>query len=74
MKITALYDKQGVILAAVPLDDRYDGPVLVPVASDGNKVGTFEVPVSAGESRLDKICTLFRVDARSQRLVDTKDK
>lgn len=70
MKITALYNANGVILAAVEHTGRYDHPV--PVASEGNKVGTFDVPPSAAKSRLDEICTSFRVDVGSQRLVDAK--
>jgi hypothetical protein len=70
MKITALYDAKGVILAAVEYTGRYDHPI--PVASKGNKVGTFDVPPSAAKSRLDEICTSFRVDDGLQSLVEAK--
>ena len=72
MKITALYNADGIILAAVVIDGRYDGPLPVPVASEGTEVGTFDVPSSATESRLDEICKVFRVDTRSKRLIDAK--
>jgi hypothetical protein len=65
------YDsKNGVILAAVEETGRYDHPV--PEASDGNEVGTFDVPASAARSRLDEICVSHRVDVASQRLVSAK--
>ena len=70
MKITALYNGRGAILAAVAVDDAYRGPV--PVASRGTKVGVFDVPESVGKRRLDEICTSLRVDVRSQRLVEAK--
>ena len=70
MKITALYDAEGVILAAVEYTGRNDHPV--PVASADKKVGTFDVPASAAKSRLDEICTSFRVDPASRRLVEAK--
>jgi hypothetical protein len=68
MKITVLYDSDGVIIAGAPHTGNYDDPV--PVASDGTKAGTFDVPRSAVELRLDEICTSFRVDPTSQQLVD----
>ena len=71
MKITALYDADGLILAAVESTGRYDHPV--PVASEGTEVGTFEVPTEpteeGAESRLEEICLSHRVDVGSQRLV-----
>jgi hypothetical protein len=70
MKITALYDADGLILAAVESTGRYDHPV--PVASEGTEVGTFDVPTEAAESRLDEICLSHRVDVGSQRLVSAE--
>lgn len=70
MRITALYNKEGVIEAAVMVDGEYRGPV--PVAEDGDTLGTFEVPQAAAELRLDDICRTFRVDARSKTLIDPK--
>jgi hypothetical protein len=68
MKITVLYDSDGVIIAGAPRTGDYDDPV--PVASDDNRAGTFDVPQSAVELRLDEICTSFRVDPASQQLVE----
>jgi hypothetical protein len=70
MKITALYDADGLILAAVESTGRYDHPV--PVASEGAEVRTFDVPREAAESRLDEICLSHRVDVGSQRLVSAE--
>ena len=70
MKITALYDRDGLILAAAESTGQYDDPV--PVASDGNEVGTFDVPSSAAQLGLVEICTSLRVDVSSKRLVQAK--
>jgi len=74
MKITALYNNRGAILAAAPVDDAYKGPGRgpVPVASRGAKVGVFDVPESLSKRPLNEICTSLKVDARSKRLVETK--
>jgi hypothetical protein len=66
MKITALYDGDGHILAAVVDNGEYDIPR--PVAGEGQKSGTFEVPQSAETLSLEQICTTFRVDPTSNRL------
>jgi hypothetical protein len=70
MRITALYDPNGVILAAVAVDDAYDGPV--PVASEGTEVGTFDVPTSVGELPLDELCVRHRIDTESRQLTDAE--
>lgn len=62
MKITAIYDSAGVIIAAVIDDGKYDSPRPVPTA--GTQVGTFEVPESARSLALDEICTTHRVDCK----------
>ncbi|MFH8614534.1 hypothetical protein ACH4E8_05565 [Streptomyces sp. NPDC017979] len=68
MRLTALYDADGKILAAVEDTGRYDHPV--PVATEaGTAVGTFDVPEAASESSLYEICTMLRVDAGAARLV-----
>ena len=75
MKITALYNSRGAILAAAPVvDDTYRGPGRgpVPVASRGAKVGVFDVPESLSKRPLDEICTSLKVDVRSKRLVEGK--
>jgi hypothetical protein len=70
MRIIALYDADGRILAAAAIEGHYRGPV--PVASEGTEVGMFDVPESASVLRLDEICTLHRVDPRAKCLVDAK--
>jgi hypothetical protein len=70
MKIAAVYDANGVILAAVEVSDRYDGPM--PVASKGSTLGTFEVPDRLAKARLDEVCLALRVDPKAQCLVDDK--
>lgn len=71
MRITALYNDEGVILAAAAIDGSYRGPV--PVASEGTEVGLFDVPESVTDLRLDEICSGFRVDAVGKRLVDNRE-
>ena len=68
MKLIALYDADGRILAAAGVTEG-DTPGPVPVAGEGTEVGTFDVPESASELRLDEICTRHRVDSQSKRLV-----
>ena len=71
MKITALYNTSGAILAAVETNESYDGPIVVPVASRrGTKVSVFEVPEFVSKLRIDEICMSLRVDVRSGRLID----
>jgi hypothetical protein len=48
MKITVLYDSDGVIIAGAPRTGDYDDPV--PVASDDNRAGTFDVVGSGASS------------------------
>lgn len=69
MRLIALYDADGRILAAAGItDEGTPGPV--PVAGEGTEVGTFDVPESLSELPLDEICNRLRVDSQSKRLVD----
>jgi|EndMetStandDraft_3_1072993.scaffolds.fasta_scaffold558765_1 hypothetical protein len=72
MKLIALYDRQGIILAAVESTEGqygvHKGPV--PVATGDNKVGTFEVPQSLARGGLADICTSLRVDVARNSLVE----
>jgi hypothetical protein len=70
MKITALYNKTGRILAAAVVRDDMKGPV--PVASKGSKVGTFEVPLALRHLELHHLCSGHRIDTRGNRLVELK--
>jgi hypothetical protein len=66
MKIIAVYDNEGRILAAVMDDGKYRGPR--PVPAEGTHGGTFEVPASVHSLSLEEICTTFRVDPKSKTL------
>ncbi len=70
MKLIALHDDSGTILAAASLTDDYKGPI--PVAGNGTRV--VEVAVPQEHSRLDlaAICTQLRVDIRTRQLVERK--
>ncbi len=70
MKITALYNQTGRILAATFVRDDTNGPV--PVAGKGSKVGTFEVPLALRDLELHKLCSGHRIDTRRNRLVEVK--
>jgi hypothetical protein len=70
MKIIALHDEKGAILAAVEVDSASSGgPVPVPVAAPGTSVDTFDVPASVHGYSLEEVCTQFRVDVGSKRLI-----
>jgi hypothetical protein len=66
MKITAVYDEDGRIVAAVVDDGRDDSPR--PVPRDGMRIGSFEVPSALHDRPLDEICTSMRVDTVACRL------
>jgi len=66
MRLTVLYDPDGVILAAVEETGRHDHPV--PVVSGGNAVGSFLVPPAVAKSSLETICLSHRVEPGSEEL------
>ena len=66
MRLTVLYDPDGVILAAVEETGACDHPV--PVAGNGNEVGSFAVPQTALRSSLETICLTHRVARGSAEL------
>ncbi len=69
MKLLALYDGSGRILAAVDLVDGYAGPVPVASAAD-HRTDTFDVPDEHRSKNLAEICTTLRVaDGPDKRLV-----
>lgn len=67
MKITAVYDDSGRILAGIIDDGKYDGPR--PVADQRTHEGSFELPAAASKLSLEEICTTFKVDVRSRNLI-----
>ncbi|MET0305389.1 MAG: hypothetical protein ABW196_04065 [Solirubrobacterales bacterium] len=70
MRIAALYDAHGRILAAAEVDDEHGGPM--PVPSEGTEVDTFDVPENGARLRLDEICTGYRVDVGAKQLRDQR--
>jgi hypothetical protein len=69
MKIVALYNAEGHILAAVVDDDHHKGPKLRPVPPPGATLGTFEVPEPARKHTLSEICANHKIDVGGKRLV-----
>jgi hypothetical protein len=70
MKMTAVYDDGGRILAAIIDDGKYDGPR--PVADDKTHSGTFEVPAEAARLSLEELCTTYRIDPSASQLTRRK--
>jgi hypothetical protein len=70
MKLTAVYDGNGRILAGILDDGRYDGPR--PVPDDNSHVGTFDIPTEAAKVSLEEICTTFKVDHGAKKLLRSK--
>ena len=72
MKLIALHDKSGKILAAVRDMGDYKGPV--PVAGKGTTVTEIEVPKAHTKLDLRDLCTRFRVHTRTCQLVEKSPK
>ena len=70
MKIVALHNKSGEILAAVHLTPNYTGPR--PVAGKGTQIVELEVPQSHASIGLFEICKNLRVDSKNNKLVEHK--
>lgn len=70
MKITALYDGDGRILAGIVDDGKYDGPR--PVADKTTHIATFEVPLESAKLSLEQICLTHRVDHGAKKLLRGK--
>jgi hypothetical protein len=68
MRLTALYDQQGSIVAAALHEAGENGPR--PVPTRGLHVHEFEIPESHRSLRLDEMCRGLRVDVSSKRLLD----
>jgi hypothetical protein len=67
MKLIAVYDKDGRIVAGVLDSGDYKGPM--PVAGPGTHHGAFEVPTESHSSGLEVLCREMRVDHNAKRLV-----
>ena len=70
MKITAVYNRAGKIVAAAVVSDERGGPI--PVASKGVKSGVFEVPEALRDLELHTLCSSHRIDTRKRGLVTMK--
>jgi hypothetical protein len=69
MKIEALHDADGVIVAAIGFEDD-ESPRPHPVAADGQSVGVFDIPEEHSDTPLDILCTTLRADIRRGSLVE----
>lgn len=70
MKLYALYDSKGTILAAVEVVDGYGGPVPVATEPD-HRTDTLEIPEVHRSKAFDEICKTLRVEGDEQkRLVE----
>jgi len=70
MKLIALHDQSGKILAAVRVSDYYEGPI--PVAARGARVLKVDLPKAHAKLDLAALCTRLRVDKRTHELVEHK--
>jgi hypothetical protein len=65
--LMVLFDRDGRILAGVPVHDGYAGPV--PLAGEGQEVAHFDLPEAergrpAREIDVAQLCTTLKVDTR----------
>jgi len=70
--LVVLFDRDGRILAGVPVHDRYAGPV--PVADKGQEVAQFDLPEGergrpAREIDVARLCTTMKVHTRRRVLI-----
>jgi hypothetical protein len=73
--LMALFDRDGRILAGVPVHDGYAGPV--PVAGEGQEVAHFDLPEGergrpAHEIDVARLCTTLKVDTH-HRVLKARD-
>lgn len=73
--LMVLFDRDGRILAGVPVHDGYAGPV--PLAGEGQEVAHFELPEAergrpAREIDVARLCTTLKVDTR-RRVLKARD-
>ncbi len=66
MKLIALHDAEGRILAAYRHSAEYTGPV--PVASEGTTLAQVEIPEAHHGLALDAICRGFRIHPETKLL------
>jgi len=73
--LMVLFDRDGRILAGVPVHDGYAGPV--PLAGEGQEVAHFDLPEgergrAAHEIDVVRLCTTLKVDVR-HRVLKARD-
>ena len=73
--LMVLFDRDGRILAGVPVHDRYADPV--PVADKGQEVAQFDLPEGergrpAHEVDVARLCTTLKVDTHN-RVLKSRD-
>jgi hypothetical protein len=69
VKLEAVYDRDGVIVAAIAFDSDEDLRPR-PQPGEGQRVGVFDVPGDRVEQPLDDLCRSMIVDANGEVLVD----
>jgi hypothetical protein len=69
MKLEALHDDRGVILAAIAFDEEA-APRPHPVAAPGQSVAVMDVPEALADMPLDVLCARFTVDVRKGGLAE----
>jgi hypothetical protein len=69
VRLEAVYDREGVIVAAIAFDSDEDLRPR-PQPGEGQQVGVFDVPGDRVEQPLDELCRNMVVDAAGGVLVD----
>jgi hypothetical protein len=72
MKLRALHDDRGVILAAVVVDPDAPGSAPRPVATEGTRVSELTISQEHADLALDELCTRLRVDVERAALVEAE--
>lgn len=70
MRIEAVYDGDGTIVAAIAFDG--DEPHPRPQPGEGQAVGVFDLPADQADRPLDEVCRTMVVDARAGALVERR--
>lgn len=68
MKLEAVFDAKGTIVAAILFEGDESRPR--PVPSKGQSVGVFDVPERCAKIPLRELCMSMRIDRKGGQLVD----
>jgi hypothetical protein len=71
VKLEAVYDRDGVIVAAIAFDSDED-PRPRPRPGEGQAGGVFDIPEDRAGQPLDELCRNMVVDPRAGVLVDRR--